>query len=479
MDTAYTKREPGTRGNVTLQYRQVPIQYTITYSQMNAPDATQIYTIKGLIDGNTTVPLTLLTSPDMVLNESGEVHHFTGWRRTRIEVDGAQSDWTKSDWEQKELYTNGEKLTGNYYGNVRLGAQYNVNTLTLQASASGRQTVYTEHGSLDGEGQVTIDGSSFEKYFGQACENPVSQQMAEKGWVLAGWYSGSTKVLNADGTIAANMPGITSEGAFAVTGAKTLTARYVRPQNTLTLKANSINFQQTYTEQGMMFEDGTIDSDGSSFENYFGEPAPSDLVRNGWTLQGWYSNGTQVLNANGTITANLNGITSGYSFAVTGNQTLTARWKRNMSVFSKVGSISNGNSYFIGKEIDGKLYLLSEGNNYSVTTTKISPIDGYYYWDSSNSTDNILWTLGAGYSFTNGNGAKLARSTNNKNLSISYLGLRPASWSVSIDTDEATIYYVQYNQKQSYITINSDSVTLNTTPATLNFYELTEEFTDD
>lgn len=363
VDTAYTgERGTGIRENVTLQYRQVPIQYTITYSQLNVtPDATQSYTIDQTFN--------LLTAADMVLNESKEVQHFSGWKAT----DG------EDIWTQNPLYTNSQEIQGNtgHFGDVNMEAQYSVNKLTLQAASADFSETFTEHGTLGADGEVIIDGSSFESYFGNGFTAPSRGNK----WTLLGWYSGTTKVLEPNGEIA---EGLTD---FA-------------------------------------------------------------------------------------------GIVSGGKLAVTGEQTLRAGWRRIGKLFTATDNFAE--STVIAREVNGSLFVLTM-NGSDITVTTVSNESGNYYWDSPNglTDDNIVWNVtsnGGSYSFqagTDGNKYYLSRNYSDGWKLRSDNGYSTnCDWLVSNNRIyfQYTFLFWQFN---SYLTLNSN-VSLSETSSQVSFYTLVD-----
>ena len=122
---------------------------------------------------------------------------FAGWQ---AEIDGVV-----------RYFSNGATIKNLSTGaQVTLYARWSTQSLTLVANGE-----LTSHTPQTGEATLTD-----------------YEQPSRDGWTLAGWYTNSSpsgvKVLNANGSVAANVAGYTADGGFAVSGDSILYAKWVR-----------------------------------------------------------------------------------------------------------------------------------------------------------------------------------------------------------------------------------------------------------
>lgn len=216
---------------------------------------------------------------------------------------------------------------------------------------------------------------------------------------------------------------------------------------------------------------------GPTFAEAYTQPQ-----RSGWTLTGWYTtadkNGQKVLNADGTVFDNVAGYTSDGRFALTGNQTLYARWTRNVQLFTPVDSLTNGSNVVIGAK-DGDNLIVLTMNGTSVSTASISNKDasGYYYLDQGIDTSNMVWGCEYYYYYyyyfgDNSGYYYLGRKTNtNGSQSVAITDGTDAYWSVSNNT----ILYTEWEgwtPVMWYLTIDSKGAYLSTDSCTLSFFTI-------
>lgn len=345
----------GFYGNVTLAYTQEAISYTITYLDKDGnalSDITRAYTVED------TDKIVIAAEPAAPEFTDNYAHFFTGWKVTNADETGS--------WKKDDVYKPGQELNAaDCYGNVSLTAQYDTRTLTLKAN----------------------------------------------------------KADNA--------------------------------------KENVYHVKKGYA--------------GDSFGTYFAEEYSQPARGNKWKLEGWYTtadqNGQKVLNADGTVAENVAGYTSDGKFALTSNQTLYARWTRNVQLFTPVDSLTNGSNVVIGAKVGEDLKVLTMDDNRTVGTATISNKDasGYYYLDSETDTTNMVWTcqIYGDYYFTGSNNYYLGREwygsltvTNNWQF---------AAWSVSNNTIS---HYDRWSNSTQYLTIDNSGVSLSTSPCTLSFFTI-------
>ena len=199
----------GFYGNVTLAYTQEAISYTITYLDKDGnalSDITRDYTVED------TDKIVIAAEPAAPEFTDNYAHFFTGWKVTNADETGS--------WKKDDVYKPGQELNAaDCYGSASLTAQYSLRSLMLSANSAG--TAQVCHVKKD------YAGDSFGTYFAEAYTQPQ-----RSGWTLTGWYTtadkNGQKVLNADGTVAENVAGYTSDGKFALTGNRTLYARWTR-----------------------------------------------------------------------------------------------------------------------------------------------------------------------------------------------------------------------------------------------------------
>lgn len=214
-------------------------------------------------------------------------------------------------------------------------------------------------------------------------------------------------------------------------------------------------------------------SEGASFENYFLEGYVKP-VREGseWELDGWYikDGNKKVLDADGKVVAAVEGYTTADGFALTQNQTLHARWKKTAKVYVKSDFPTSGGEVMIGAADGNGLYLLTAGNNNSVTITAISNVSGpEYVVDQSAVNKAMLWNVSLSwrqFTFQNVSSAGYLASSNDSLVLSNYY---PSFWTVS---DSAVSYQDWWNTY--YLTIDSTGARLSTQECKLIFFQLTD-----
>lgn len=276
------------RRDIVLTYQATPIPYTITYS-VDGTETKAEYYITGV---------TLADAPQMKAS-NGKARFFTHWE--------AQFDGNGGGWVNGEHYTAGQVLNaGQYYGDVTLVAKAAPRTLTLYARKAG---------GFSKEYSVTenYDTSSFEGYFGEGY-NPPSRT----GWTLDGWFTkdddSGTKVLNADGTIAANVDGYTSDGKFALTQNQVLYARWK--------KSAKIFKEDKFPTDGGTIAIGRIDENGLHVLTMTG--ANNSLGKE--TITSKNSSGVYRVEIDHSTDSMLWNVSDSYSFKQNGVYLARSRW---------------------------------------------------------------------------------------------------------------------------------------------------------
>lgn len=218
-------------------------------------------------------------------------------------------------------------------------------------------------------------------------------------------------------------------------------------------------------------------SEGASFENYFLEgyvkPERKDSK---WELDGWYikDSNTKVLDADGNVVAAVEGYTTTGGFALTQNQILYARWKKTAKVYTEIKTLPNDEQVMIGAADENVLYLLTAGNNDSVTRTTISDVSGPEYVVDPEVVEvdgTMLWTVDKrdnGYRFYYSSTYKCyLDNEDNTDLKLETRKDKARVWTVENNT-------VSYEKKENtyYLTIDSNGARLSKKPCTLIFFQL-------
>ncbi|MBQ9545149.1 MAG: InlB B-repeat-containing protein, partial [Clostridia bacterium] len=144
------------------------------------------------------------------------------------------------------------------------------------------------------------------------------------GYIFEGWFtdaSGGTLTVNPDGTIAGTVAGYTAFDDvlhFELSQSKTLYAHWYKIP-VLTLDANTGD----PTDEPQLFN--IPDASVTELTGYV-EPDRTGYVFDGWFTEA--SDGTKVLDADGTITEAAEGYTDGTHFTLTEDKTLYAHWTK-------------------------------------------------------------------------------------------------------------------------------------------------------
>lgn len=218
--------KPNTRcGNVTLsctaQLKDYTIQYyvptlkdgAVTNEKYDKPQTYQI----------TTIPFNLKPEPATPDLGDDKAYYFTGWEATVVSSD-------KGGWDETVHYAAGQEVNadGTFFGDVNLTAQYVTRSLTLSAkSANYSKVFYVKKDMKDGS-------AAFKDYFTESIGNlPTRKNRTLEGWYTAKDGSG-VKVLEANGTVASDVPGYTEGGMLKLTQDQTLYAKWLIDRKELT-----------------------------------------------------------------------------------------------------------------------------------------------------------------------------------------------------------------------------------------------------
>ena len=140
-----------------------------------------------------------------------------------------------------------------------------------------------------------------------------------------------------------------------------------------------------------------------------GEAYPAGYMapeKDGWTLDGWYTeaseDGTKVLNADGTVAADVAGYTSGGTINLAGEKTLYAKWT--CTAYVKISALNTDmeGNYLVASGDSGTVRLMSNSdtNNNSTKFTAINAevlSDGegapYILFKRTAATSGAIWNL--------------------------------------------------------------------------------------
>lgn len=145
-------------------------------------------------------------------------------------------------------------------------------------------------------------------YLGDALTS-ITHVAANTGYNHLGYYDGSTKVLNADGSFAANtVSGYITDGVWTKTADATLTAKWEAQTYTI-----------SYKDQGNKTYSGSNLTSLPTSHTYGAATALVNGVKAGYTFGGWYTDASCTVSAGSSIGAT----------AKTANFTLYAKWSYN------------------------------------------------------------------------------------------------------------------------------------------------------
>jgi len=202
------------------------------------------------------------------------------------------------------------------------------------------------------------------------------------GYDRTGYYDGSTKVLNADGTFAGSaVTGYITSSKWSKADNCTLTAKWTPKTTTITIDDNDENHGSTSSSVT-----ATWGSVLPPFEATEGE--------DGYGLIGYYTganDGTKVINADGTLVQNVTGYTSNDATPVWIYETSTLDLYPHYEEMTTYSVTVNRNNSSYGTVTGAGSY--ASGATVNITAT---PAGGYEF---------VNWTTSDGVSFVNANSA--------------------------------------------------------------------------
>ena len=346
-----------------------------------------------------------------------------------------------------------------YSGTRGPGIQGNV-ILRYSKDIIGYQIIYVQQGQENIKSGYNIEKVDIQEPASRILDDGTGKALFFTGWKAS--YAEGKSGNWTNGEI--YQPTVASAAGYY--GDVTLTAQYTPRKLILSAnKADSVT--ERYTEHYVKYN-----PDGNSFDGYFGHSIPVP-ARENWEFLGWFTEGgTQVLDADGNVMAHVEGITSSdLKFDLNGDYTLKAGWRRTRLRFTPTDSLTG--SVVIARENSGNLNVLTM-NEDKIGVTSVTGDNGNYYWDASQSTASILWTVeksGNSYLFKNSN---------------NYLGRRYSVNLTATQTTDSAAWTVADNQIthsfsipfvgtfKYYLSIGPDGAWLESSPdnANLSFYTL-------
>ena len=376
---------------------------------------------------------------------------------------------------------------GNLLPNVsgftnELGEWIYIGDTALQLSASWTTKTYDivlERNGGNADGAATVNYANDRAF--------VDPHVSRTGYTLTGYFIGSTKVINPDGTLEANVTDYTDEyGNWSRDGGATFAAGWAPESYTVTLDKNTgdgDNVDVTVTfdtavvdgysaiskrgctltgywtaESGgikVLNDDGTLvfnvlpytdaskwvkaedvilyaqwapnaysvvlDGNGAGAVNgsavaVFGAPLSSlsDAVREGYVLTGYFTaatDGTKVINANGTLVADVDGYTAGTNWDRADDCRLYAQW--------------TAGSYTVTYKVNGGETLVEDtlevtyGQPYTlVTPTNSDPAKHFAGWKDAHDS---IYSMTGTWS-TAGDVTLTAQWADTENFEIKFIG---------------------------------------------------------
>ena len=293
----------------------------------------------------------------------------TGSTQTDYKVHGtnitlrSSGDFSRTGYNHTAWNTNSAGTGGTSYA---FGASYTSNAdLTLYPTWTAKTTTVTLSANAPAGSTVTGGGTTVTATYDAALPS-FSALTCTGGYALKGYYtntSGGTKVINADGTFAANS-GIWNRTDGA----------------TLTLHAQwSLDRTLTYDANGGT---GTMTDTNSPYANGATVTVKSNsFTRTGYTFTGWNT----VANGSGTPYA------AGATFSISANTTLFAQWSENMTTVNFVASPAGAGTFTVDDTPSQTSTTVGVTTTHDITAV---PYVGYRivgsnYWTAQNANISL------------------------------------------------------------------------------------------
>ena len=293
----------------------------------------------------------------------------TGSTQTDYKVHGtnitlrSSGDFTRTGYNHTAWNTSSTGSGGTSYA---FGASYTTNAdLTLYPTWTAKTTTVTLSANAPAGSTVTGGGTQVTATYDSALPS-FSALTCTGGYALKGYYtttSGGTKVINADGTFAANS-GIWNRTDGA----------------TLTLHAQwSLDRTLTYDANGGT---GTMTDTNSPYANGATVTVKSNsFTRTGYTFTGWNT----AANGSGTP------YSAGNTFSISANTTLFAQWSENMTTVNFVASPTGAGTFTVDDTPSQTSTTVGVTTTHDITAV---PYPGYRvmgtnYWTAQNANISL------------------------------------------------------------------------------------------
>jgi len=301
-------------------------------SSYDAPEYTITFAGNGSTSGSMTNVEDIECEGDVTLEENGYVktgYAFTGWK-----------DDSSNDYADKATISD-------IKADIELTAQWSAETYNITLDKG-------DHGAADQAATVVYNTEVLATFTTVA---------ANKGYTLNGYYDGSTKVLNADGSFAGSaVTGYITSSKWTKAADCMLTAKWTAKTTSITLDANG------------------GDSDGSAIATFDSNTLTdfSAAAKDGYSCTGYWdatTDGNRIINSNGTLVASTDSTdASGNWTCAAAAVTLYAQWTQNKY---ELTLSDDGHGEAASDQLDNTQIL--GGTTVTITPT---PDEGYVfdYW---------------------------------------------------------------------------------------------------
>ena len=281
----------------------------------------------------------------------------------------------------------------------------------------------------------------------------------KEGWEFAGWYSGNTKIINADGTIVASVSNWTdSSSKWLITADQTLTAKYTIDDPEVPTISDDDTIVYNYTDMtvtcattstyatgtNIYYEFGYSEGSASGTVTWLGSPSTTDthtILKDGYLGDRYYR--CRVYASDGTSTSNVVETTT-----------------------PTTNSIVNARIYFYASANGGKI----SGSTAGTTSLYVPYGLPYVYTGRTNQTAGTIPTATkTGYAFAGwytkaSGGTKIINADGTKVLNTTWIDAS-GNWlrTSAANNTTANRLYAQFTPNTATLTINPQGGTYNST----------------
>ena len=311
-------------GDITVKAKYIANEYNLNYS-LNKEEETSAHTKKVTFDAAYELPAT-----DIAARTPYTGYTFLGWYDGSDQIFDADGNPTSSVW--------------HWTKDINAKATYEAKSYTI--------TYYVENPD-----EETVTNKTQLVHYDDTGVTLETASKSYPGWTLGGYYNGSTKVFNADGTFV--------KDSWDIDGDITVTPKWI-PKN------YTLNFSLDKEE------DVTANTRQIPFNSVYGLTEAEKASRKsykGYTFNGWYDGETLIFDADG-------------------NNTDTGKWRFLRTVNAKATYTPNPYTvYYNTKESDAPSktlgvvfdsdYRLPEGDVNEVPTISGYTFDGWFDADGN------------------------------------------------------------------------------------------------